>query len=100
MNLTIGRNSGSNYLNSLTPSRNIGLTTAQFANIDSDKNKKKMLTHNDDNLNSHKRGSSKLRSSEMFKSPSTASPKVEQKMIDSYSKQLENAYAPSAGVKL
>ena len=86
MNLTIGRNTGSNYLNSNTPSRNVGLTTAQFPAIDSDKNKKKMLTHNDDNFNSHKRGSSKLRSSEMFKSPSSASPKVEPKVIDSYTK--------------
>ena len=74
------------------------MITAQFPNGESDKNRVKMLTHSDDKYTSHKRGSSKLRNSEMFRSPN-ASPEWEQN-IDSYAKQLESAYAPSAGLKL
>ena len=76
MDFTISRNSHANYLPSQIPSRNAGLITAQFPNGESDKNRVKMLTHSDDKYNSHKRGSSKIRNSEMFRSPN-ASPEWE-----------------------
>ena len=78
MNFTIGRNNGANGLFTQNHSRNNKREiTAQFPKKESDKSRIKNLTYDGDQYSSNKRDQPILRSSEMFRSPSAASPQFQ-----------------------